>query len=509
MMHAWWLPGLRARSAVALVGLTCALAAAQCGYARLPGGLTINFPGFSGDPMPESELRQHVAVPDGFFINVYATGIENARLLRFTPAGDLLVSSPRTGTVWLLQRDANGDGIADGKRVLLAKLYQPHGLALHDGWLYVAETTAIARVRFDAASGTVSGTPERIITGLPDGGNHWTRTVDVGPDGKLYVSVGSSCNVCIEDDKRRAAILRFNLDGSGAQIFATGLRNAVDFEWQPGTGALYATDNGRDLLGDDFPPCEFNRVVEGGFYGWPFANGNRIADPDFGAGREAQIAASIPPAHGFGAHTAPLGMTFYRRPAGSAPAAFPPAYDGMAFVALHGSWNRSKKIGYEVVALRFAGDGSITEHPFVTGFLRNDRVYGRPVDVAVGPDGALYVSDDYTGQIYRIAYGAAARGDAAAAPPAHGDPLAGLDARSLDAATVKGAGLWQGNACANCHVAGQAAGDAYKPLQGLTARYTVDALIALLRTPPSPMPVNQLTDEERRDLAVYLLRTYR
>lgn len=485
------------------------MAVAQCGYARLPGGLTINFPGFSGNPMPESELRQRVAVPEGFFINVYATGIENARLLRFTPAGDLLVSSPRTGTVWLIGRDTDGDGLADGQRKLLTGLHQPHGLALHDGWLYVAETTAVARVRFDAAGGTVSGTPERIVTGLPDGGNHWTRTVDVGPDGKLYVSVGSSCNVCIEADKRRAAILRYEADGSGEQIFATGLRNAVDFEWQPGTGALYATDNGRDLLGDDFPPCEFNRVIEGGFYGWPFANGNRIPDPDLGAGREAQIAASLPPAHGFAAHTAPLGMTFYRRPAGTAVAAFPPEYDGVAFVALHGSWNRSRKIGYEVVALRFAPDGSIGEHPFVTGFLRNDRVYGRPVDVAVGPDGALYVSDDFTGQIYRVAHGTAARGDAASAVTPHDDPLAGLDATALEQTAARGAALWRANDCERCHIVGQAAGDAYKPLQALAARYTIASLAALLRTPPSPMPTNQLTAEQRHDLAVYLLRTYR
>ena len=508
MMRRWpsWIPSRTCAIAIALLG---ALGVVQCGYVKLPGGLTINFPGFSGKPMYASELSQRVVVPGGFFLNAYAGGIENARLLRFTLAGDLLVSSPRTGTVWLIQRDADGDGVSDGQRVLLSNLYQPHGLALHDGWLYIAETTAVARVRFDAATGTVSGTPERIITGLPDGGNHWTRTVDVGPDGKLYVAVGSSCNVCIEADKRRAAILRHELDGSGGQIFATGLRNAVDFEWQPGTNALFATDNGRDLLGDDFPPCEFNRVVEGGFYGWPFANGDRIPDPDLGTGRQAQIAASIPPVHGFGAHTAPLGMTFYRRPAGAAPVAFPPEYDGIAFVALHGSWNRSKKAGYEVVALRFAADGSISEHPFVTGFLRNERVYGRPVDVAVGPDGGLYVSDDFTGQIYRVAYGAAARGDASRVPAPHGDPLAGLDAATVDQAAARGAALWQANDCARCHVAGQAAGDAYKPLQGLPARFTIASLVALLRTPPSPMPVSDLTEEQRHDLAVYLLRTHR
>jgi len=174
-------------------------------------------------------------VPDGFSINAYASGIENARMLLFTPTGDLLVSAPRTGTVWLVERDANGDGVSDGTHELMYNLYQPHGLALHDGWLYVAETNAVLRVRFDPATRTVAGPPDRIITGLPDGGNHWTRTVHVGPDDKLYVSIGSSCNVCIESDQRRAVIMRFDLDGKNGEIYASGLRNSVDFDWQPGT----------------------------------------------------------------------------------------------------------------------------------------------------------------------------------------------------------------------------------------------------------------------------------
>src|SRR5262249_54822395 len=151
-----------------------------------------------------------------------------------------------------------------------------------------------------------------IVTGLPAGGNHWTRTLRVGPDDRLYVSIGSSCNVCREEDKRRAAILTYTLDGSDETILATGLRNAVGFDWRPGTGELYATGTGRGRLADDFPPCKFERIAAGGFYGWPFANGNRVPDPDFGAGHEAEIAASIPPAHAFRAHNAPLGMTFIR-----------------------------------------------------------------------------------------------------------------------------------------------------------------------------------------------------
>jgi cytochrome c553 len=197
-------------------------------------------------------------------------------------------------------------------------------------------------------------------------------------------------------------------------------------------------------------------------------------------------------------------------PAGSAPATFPPAYAGAAFVAQHGSWNRSKKSGYQVVALHFQADGTITEEPFATGFMIDEKVSGRPVDVAVGPDGALYVSDDFTGAIYRIAYGTAAA--SAAMPTAHAperDPLAGLSAAQIEAANARGAALWKDNGCASCHVAEQAAPNAYRPLMAIASKYTIDSLIAYLHTPTPPMPAFPLTDGQRRDLAVYLMTTYR
>ena len=382
---------------IVLVGVV--LIAATYGARRwyFPYGLTINGPGDSGRAMPEATLRTLIKLPVGFSIATFATGIPSARLLRFTPTGDLLVSASGEGKVMLVERDADGDGHADGVRVLIDKLNTPHGLALHADWLYVAEQHAVFRIRFDAAARTVSGKPEYIIRGLPTGG-HWSRTIGIGPDGWLYLSVGSSCNVCIEEDRRRAAITRYHVDGSGEQIYATGLRNAVEFAWQPGTDTLYATDNGRDFLGDDFPPCELNRVVEGGFYGWPFANGDRVPDPDYGKGKEDPIATSIPPAHKFGAHVAPLGITFYTG------TMFPERFRGAAFVAQHGSWNRSRKSGYKVVAVFFDANGAIREDDLATGFELDETVHGRPVDVAVGPDGALYVSDDFTGSIYRITY---------------------------------------------------------------------------------------------------------
>jgi glucose/arabinose dehydrogenase len=350
-----------------------------------------------GAPAPTADVMEsRLVVPEGFSIGQYASGIANARFMRFTSSGDLLVSQPRAGHVTLLERDANGDGRADGVRVLIGELNRPHGLELRDGWLYIAEIDAIGRVRFDAASRAIEGEFERIVTGIPAQGNHWTRTIRFGPDGFLYLSVGSSCNVCEEEDPRRAAIVRYEPDGSGEELYATGLRNAVGFDWRPATGELFATDNGRDLLGDDFPPCELNRIEGGGFYGWPVANGDRVPDPDLGAGNAERIRSSISPVHPFGAHTAPLGIAFLRGES------TPSSLVGAALVALHGSWNRTEKSGYEVVSLHWADDGTISEREFLSGFEVDEDVIGRPVDIAQGPDGAIYVSDDFAGVIYRV-----------------------------------------------------------------------------------------------------------
>jgi len=353
---------------------------------------------------PPDEVSRRMAVPPGFELRLWAEGVDGARLLRFTESGDLLVTSPRRGRVVLLLADRDGDGVSDGQRTLLEGLDRPHGLDLHEGWLYVAESGGFGRIPYrrgegpDAESGFVlHGDLERLVTNLPSGGNHWSRTLRFGPDGWVYVSVGSSCNVCLEDEpNRRAAILRFRPDGSGEETFATGLRNPVGFDWRPATGELFATDNGRDLLGDDFPPCELNLVERGAFYGWPHANGQRIPDPDQGKGYASRIRASVPPAFEFGAHNAPLGMTFVRGDA------VPDDYRDAALVALHGSWNRTQKDGYKVVSLHWRDDGSIEQRDFLTGFLIEDDVSGRPVDVAEGPDGAFYVSDDYAGAIWRV-----------------------------------------------------------------------------------------------------------
>ena len=360
-----------------------------------------------------NERLTHLQLPSGFQLDVFAADLPGARFLRFTRQGDLLVSFPGRDEIVLLQQK---EGKNIGRTVVLDKTIvaktgindfaDPQGMDFYRDeqqrdWLYVAESAAVGRVEFDHSRGETIGAYYRVITGLPGGGNHWKKVLRVGPDNLLYVSIGSSCNACVEKDKRRATIMRYKPDGTGAEIYASGLRNSEGFDWSPDDGALYATDNGRDMLGDDFPPCELNKIEQGQFYGWPFANGDRIKDPDNGEGHDAEITSSVAPVFGFRAHNAPLGMTFIRS------ATVTDAYKGAALVALHGSWNRSKKDGYKVVSLQRQADGSLVEKDFVSGFLNNDQVTGRPVDVIESPDGAFYISDDFAGAIYRVVYNAA------------------------------------------------------------------------------------------------------
>lgn len=456
-------------------------------------------------PTPEAgEVRHQLQLPQGFELSLFATDVRNARFMAVTANDDLLVASPRGKTVYLLFRDQDGDGAADGRKQLLTELNRPHSVALQGEWLYVAEMDGIGRVRFDAEARALTGDYQRILNGLPEGGNHWTKTIDFGPDGDLYLAIGSSCNVCEETDPRRATIMRLQPDGSDPEIFASGLRNSVGFDWSPRNGALYATDNGRDLLGDDYPPCELNRVQEGGFYGWPYANGWNRPDPDFGPGNEERIANAIEPVHGFRAHNAPLGIAFIEH------AALPDEYHQQALVALHGSWNRSEKDGYEVVSLHWQADGDIQERDFLTGFLtESGDVIGRPVDVAQASDGAIYISDDYAGAIYRVRYrGEDARPssialEAPAADTTADGPLSLTPAQAEQARLGKS--LIQSNGCLACHSIGGFEGGGELPLQALYTKYDVATLSEFFLAPTPPMPRLDLPASERQAIALYLL----
>ena len=504
------------RSWIIGIALVTVMGVAACSV-LLPERFAIKGPILSSlfgrgiDAPSDETVQSRFQLAPGFEVQLFAEGIPNARFMRFSPGGDLIVSQPRIGQVVHVLRDNDGDGRSDGQRVLLEGLDRPHGLDFRDNQLFIGEGSAIARIDI-LESGpdtlTVTGEPVRIATGIPSGENHWSRTLRFGPDGKIYVNIGSSCNVCEEEDPRRAGILRFNADGSGEEIYASGLRNSVGFDWRPQTGELYATDNGRDLLGDNYPPCELNRIEYHGFYGFPVANGDRRPDPDFGEGQEDRIAASIPPAHSFQAHTAPLGMTFVRHPDAA------PYLRGAALVAQHGSWNRTELSGYKVVSLHWDSDGQIEERDFMTGFELDEDVIGRPVDIIEGPDGAFYLSDDYAGAIYRIAKTGTLVGDRSLdltrpEPAGNVDPFAGIDESTRTDLMNRGAELFTSNACGACHIAEQAvAGVVVKPLAGMATKYTVDSLSQFFLTPQPPMPVFALPEVDRRALAVFLLTTY-
>lgn len=358
----------------------------------------INIPLFKKGPPTTATLKQRMKLLSGFNISVYADQLPGARMMRMTDAGDLLVSLPQRGEIVLLHRDDNQDKFPDGRQKLINNLNLPTGLDIHNGWLYIAETDAIGRIKFDSKTRKTIGDYHRIVTDLPGGGNHWTRTIGFGPDGLLYIAIGSSCNVCEEQNRKRAAIIRYNADGTQEELFATGLRNTVGFDWKPESQELYGVDNGRDLLGDDFPPCELNRIEEKGFYGWPYANGNKVPDPDFGKGNADKINNSIAPLFEFGAHTTPLGITFLRNQN------LPDSLKKSALVALHGSWNSSKKVGYQVVSLHFSDNGEVRKKEFISGYEKDGEVIGRPVDIIESKRGIIYISDDFTNSIYRVSY---------------------------------------------------------------------------------------------------------
>lgn len=450
----------------------------------------------------QATLAKRFKLPDGFRIGVFASNINNARSMAVTETGDILVASMRPGEVVLLHADADGDGASDGKTILLQGLDYVHGVALHDGYLYTAETETITRRPFDPEN-RLLGNREVVFTGMPPGGNHRSRTIGFGPDSMMYVTVGSSCNVCVEEQPYRAEMLRMQPDGSNMEVHATGLRNSVGFDWQPETGALFATDNGRDLLGDDTPHCELNLIEAGADYGWPYAYDDQQPDPDFGPGNEDKVSLSKPMTHGFGAHRAPLGIRFLK------PGAEPAGYEGAALVALHGSWNRSTLAGYKVVSLHFAADGAIEQQDFLTGFEENEDVIGRPVEMVQGPDGGIYVSDDYSGTIYKIGWGDIRVPGFAQTKSAVRDPLAAYSVADIQALSLTGATLYGDNGCAACHDPTMAPeGTSVKLLEGLQGRYDVPALQALFANPPGPMPAFEFSEPDGKALAVYLLKTF-
>ena len=345
----------------------------------------------AADKLPIAKLK----VPKGFKIEVYASGLANARSLRQGDKGTVFVSSRILDKVYAI----NDQGGRREVKTLYSGLYRPNGLAFDNGTLYIAELSKISKV--EKIEDNLDNPPKPVVIydDLPKDEAHGWKFMAIGPDNKLYVEVGQPGNNVLHD-KDHGQIRRLNLDGTGAEVVAFGVRHSVGFDWNPKTKELYFTDNGRDWLSEDIPNDELNRVTKvGQDFGEPYCHQGNIPDIEFGWGHDCKD--YVPPIALMGPHAAALGMRFYT---GSM---FPSVYRDQIFVARHGSWNRSKKFGGDIALVKLNKDGSVKSvEPFITGFLQPDNNYvGRPVDVMNMPDGSMLISDDWNGAIWRLTYG--------------------------------------------------------------------------------------------------------
>ena len=345
-----------------------------------------------------------IKLPPGFTISIYATGLENPRSLTLGDNGTVFVGSRKTNKVYAVV-DRDNDHKADAVHIIMdtdtapdgARLRMPCGVAFRDGSLYVAAISHI--LRFDHIETRLNFPPKPVIVtaDYPKAAHHGWKFIAFGPDGKLYVPVGSPCNVCERDEEIFGTITRINADGSGREIIARGIRHTVGFDWHPETGELWFTDNGGDGLGDDFPGDELNRISEvGQHFGFPYVHQGDTLDRRFGQGRS--VAEFTPPTQVLGPHVAALGMRFYTGDM------FPAEYKNQIFIAEHGSWNRSQKIGYRIMLVRLENGKAVSYEPFAEGWLQGGENWGRPADLLFLPDGSMLVSDSIGNVLYRIAY---------------------------------------------------------------------------------------------------------
>jgi len=334
-----------------------------------------------------------IKLPPGFEISVFTADVPGARSLAAGRGNVVFVGTQASSVYAVRYRDSKATQVV----TLASDLRMPNGVALRDGALYVAEVNRV--LRFDDIESRLEapGKPAVVTDRFPRETHHGWKFIRFGPDGWLYVPVGAPCNVCEPDPSRYALISRIRPDGSGYETFARGVRNSVGFDWDPRTQELWFTDNGRDMLGDDLPSDELNHAPKAGMhFGYPYCHQGDTADPEFG--RKRACAEFAPPAVKLGPHVAALGMRFYTGQS------FPPEYRNNIFVAEHGSWNRSRKIGYRIARVVVEGGRAVKHEVFAEGWLQNESAWGRPVDLEVMPDGSLLVSDDHAGVIYRIAY---------------------------------------------------------------------------------------------------------
>jgi len=335
-----------------------------------------------------------IKLPPGFRIDVFAHKVSNARSMAWNGNNTLYVGTRSEGKVYALV-DKDGDYRVDERYTIASGLNMPNGIAYRDGALYVAEVHRI--LRFDNIDRQLGKPPKPVVVydDLPTESHHGWRYIAFGPDNKLYVSIGVPCNIC--NEQGYGLIGRMDPDGKNFQVIAQGVRNSVGFTWHPQTKELWFTDNGRDWLGDDLPPDELNRVSSTGqHFGFPYCHGGFFLDPDYGRGKNCR--SYVAPVQKLGAHVASLGVHIY------AGVQFPKQYRGQVFIAEHGSWNRSNKVGYRISLVTIANNKAVSYEPFAEGWLQGEEAWGRPVDIKALPDGSLLISDDAANVIYRIYY---------------------------------------------------------------------------------------------------------
>jgi len=358
-------------------------------YATIGLALILGAPPARGDDLPLEKIK----LPPGFAIELVAR-VPNAREMALATRGTLFVGSMEAGKVYAVTLKPGGPATVTP---IAGGLNRPVGVAFRDGALYVSAINRI--LRFDDIESRLDKPPQPVVVTdkFPRDAHHGWKFIAFGPDGKLYVPIGAPCNICEPDPDRYAIIARLNPDGSGFEVYARGLRNSVGFDWDPRTRELWFTNNGRDWLGDDLPPDTLNHAAKQGLnFGFPYCHAGTIADPELG--KKHACNEFTPPAQNLGPHVASLGMRFYTG------AQFPTAYRNQIFIAEHGSWNRSRKIGYRVTLVRVENNRAVGYEPFATGWLQGESAWGRPADVLVMPDGSLLISDDLAGAIYRISY---------------------------------------------------------------------------------------------------------
>jgi glucose/arabinose dehydrogenase len=351
------------------------------------------------NPAPQTPpTPADLKVPEGFKVSVFASDVASARLMAVAPDGVLFVARQGKGDVVAFP-DRDKDGKADKMEIVASNLTRPHSVAFHKGFLYIATHPTILRAKY--ANGKIEGEPVKVIELPVLNTGHATRTIGFSKDGKLFVAIGSSCNSCEEEDARRTTIMVYNADGTGGRPFAKGMRNALGFDWDPKTGALWADDMGQDKLGDELPPDEINLIEEGKHYGFPYFVGNNIPNTDIpNAKGSLKDSEATPPAFALQAHSSPIDLRFYTGKK------FPAAYRGAMFVSLHGSspTSRKERIPGTVARVVFKDGKPVGVEDFVTGWMKDGQVLGRPAGLITGADGALYISDDNKGFIYRVSY---------------------------------------------------------------------------------------------------------